>query len=540
MASSDLDADLADALSAAKRDKGNLYGVVMAARAFRDAAHVDRAVEIVQRHVPAAECDERTALAATRLLRDSGSHHAALPYFERLLAQRPSGADFRLQYAQSLLAAREFRTALDQLEIFVAMSPDTALGWRNHAGALEALGEFRRALRSSTRAVELDGATPEYHLHRAGLLNHLGRTADALAEVAEAERLEGQSARVFWFNSIIHDSAGDLDSAIAFARRAAAADPGNLDHRQYAADLERRRQMIDHERQRFEEIQPQLATSAGPEWGTFDRSDVRPRTHGLRAGALAQGRVILALLRRDAQTRFGETRLGYLWALLEPVAHLFLMALVFSATQFGVNAPLGESILVYYFTGVLPYLLFANTIFGVQQSLNANRFLLQIPLVQHLDILLSRGLLELVTQVAVAVVILTVFNMIGLPAVPYDWVQCLIALFFIWLLALGVGMTNAVILHFVKSWELVFATAVRAMYFVSGIFINPLEMPDWVRDVLVWNPVLQGVDWVRSAFFQAWQPVWLDRGYLVAWGGALLLLAVAMERAFRKRLTVLT
>ena len=86
--------------------------------------------------------------------------------------------------------------------------------------------------------------------------------------------------------------------------------------------------------------------------------------------------ILIALLLRDAQTRFGETRLGYLWALLEPISHLALIASVFAATHIGGTAPVGSNLIVYYFTGVLPYLLFSNTVFGVQHSLIANRPLL--------------------------------------------------------------------------------------------------------------------------------------------------------------------
>ena len=39
-------------------------------------------------------------------------------------------------------------------------------------------------------------------------------------------------------------------------------------------------------------------------------------------------------------------------------------------------------------------------------------------------------------------------------------------------------------------------------------------MPDWMRDILAWNPLLHAVDWFRAGFFRHYQPHWLDRSYV--------------------------
>jgi capsular polysaccharide transport system permease protein len=59
-------------------------------------------------------------------------------------------------------------------------------------------------------------------------------------------------------------------------------------------------------------------------------------------------------------------------------------------------------------------------------------------------------------------------------------------------------------------------------------------MPDWVRRILVWNPVLQAIDWFRSACFASYQPHWLDRTYLTGTAIASLLAGFALERAMRR------
>ena len=528
-----LDEELALALAAVEADLANAYGLAVVAERLRLAGREQEAAAAVRQAATLNPGDDRVLRRAQTLLLMVGDFAAAVDQGRLLVGRDGADPEAHFQLIFGLLALREHREALDHLDIYLKRAPESALGWRNHAGALEALGEFHRALASSNRAVLLEASNPEFRLHRAGLLNHLGRTADALAEVHAAEAIEGHTARVAWFSSVIHDGAGDLDAAIDHARRAMDLAPDNLDFARYVADLEKRRAARQPPLLPSGADEPAEPVAARPGWQA--RTPVPP---GWRAAASSQGRILIALLLRDAQTRFGETRLGYLWALLEPISHLALIASVFAATHIGGTAPVGSNLIVYYFTGVLPYLLFSNTVFGVQHSLIANRPLLQIPLVHNVDVLLARGLLELLTQVCVAVIVLTAFVALGLPAIPNDLFDATSGLLAIWVVGFGIGVINATIIHFVKSWDHVFANVVRALYFTSGIFLNPAEMPEWVRNILVWNPVLQAIDWIRSGFFDSWHPVWLDRGYVVLWGLAAVLIGFSLERACRRRLSV--
>ncbi|SKA25841.1 ABC-type polysaccharide/polyol phosphate export permease [Enhydrobacter aerosaccus] len=526
-----LEEELDLAFAAADADPANAVGLVVVAERLRDAGENEEAANVTRRAVDRNPTDTRLLVRAAALLRAIGDHAGSSELLQSVIDLDPADLNARFQLGLCLLAIRDYRGALDQLSIYVRLAPDVALGWRNHAGALEALGEFHRALASANRGLLLEANNVEFRLHRAGLLNHLGRTTEALADIRIAETFEGTSARVAWFYSVVYENAGDLDQAIEFARASTLQAPGNPDLTRYLADLEKRKGFVR------ERIAPPIEDHSEEN----DRPERRKRPIPPPTwdnAAVSQGRVILALLLRDVKTRYGETRIGYLWALLEPISHLALIASVFSATHLGGYAPIGSNIVVYYFTGVLPYLLFSNTIFGVQQSLKASRPLLQVPLVQHVDVFLARGLLELITQFCVAVIVLVAFATLGLPSAPNNVTDAASGLFFLWLVGFGIGVTNASIMHFVKSWDHIFANVVRALYFTSGIFLNPIEMPDWVREILVWNPVLQGIDWVRSGFFETWDPIWLNRPYVVMWGIGTLMIGFGLERVCRRRLTV--
>jgi capsular polysaccharide transport system permease protein len=262
----------------------------------------------------------------------------------------------------------------------------------------------------------------------------------------------------------------------------------------------------------------------------------RPRSPPSFFEALqTQCRVIHALLIRETRTRFGDSKLGYGWALLEPILHILMLSLVFAVMMRG-RPPIGDQFFIFYYTGIIPYHLFIHTSTSMTYAITSNGSLLQLPLVGTFDVLMARGLLELLTDTLVAVILLAGFGAIGLGAVPQDLAGVSAALLVVWVLGCGFGFLNAVVNAFTKSWDKIWAQLTRLLYFCSGIFYVPGMMPDWIRDILAWNPVLHGVDWFRSSFFREYEPHWLDRSYLSAVALVALLAGPGLERALRRQL----
>jgi len=169
-------------------------------------------------------------------------------------------------------------------------------------------------------------------------------------------------------------------------------------------------------------------------------------------------------------------------------------------------------------------------------AITSNGSLLQLPLVSTFDVVMARGLLELLTDTLVAIILLAGFGAVGLGVLPHDFPGLSASVATVWLFGCGVGFINAVLNAFFKSWDKIWAQVTRILYFCSGIFYVPGMMPDWIRDILAWNPILHGVDWFRSGFFQEYEPHWLDRCYLSADAVVTLLAGFGLERGLRRRL----
>ena len=62
-------------------------------------------------------------------------------------------------------------------------------------------------------------------------------------------------------------------------------------------------------------------------------------------------------------------------------------------------------------------------------------------------------------------------------------------------------------------------------------------MPDWIRNILAWNPILHAVDWVSFELFPGIHETGHnDRSYLATVAVLTLLAGLGLERGLRRRL----
>ena len=113
--------------------------------------------------------------------------------------------------------------------------------------------------------------------------------------------------------------------------------------------------------------------------------------------SFASFRAIGALILREMATTHGRSPGGYLWAVLEPVAGIALLTLIFSLA-FRTPA-LGSNFALFYATGLVPLTFFTVITGRVGSAVNYSRPLLVYSTVTFLDAILARFLLNGLTQI---------------------------------------------------------------------------------------------------------------------------------------------
>ncbi len=136
-----------------------------------------------------------------------------------------------------------------------------------------------------------------------------------------------------------------------------------------------------------------------------------------------QIRVISALTLRETRSRYGNSKLGFFWALFEPFAHVMVFIAIFSAMRRAV--PIGDSIGLFILTGIIPWLLFSKSVNNIMSALNSNKALLGYPQVMPLDIILSRIILDAATFLIVMLLKLSTISLQGLSWLLTNWLKVL-------------------------------------------------------------------------------------------------------------------
>ncbi|UWQ93552.1 ABC transporter permease (plasmid) [Rhodobacteraceae bacterium M382] len=250
-----------------------------------------------------------------------------------------------------------------------------------------------------------------------------------------------------------------------------------------------------------------------------------PRTRRLRSV-----RTITALMLREMATSYGRSVVGYLWAIIEPVAALTLMTVVFSA--FLRNPALGSNFPLFFASGFLVFNIYVDVGNNVARAVQYSRPLLEFPAVTPLDALLARFLLNFLTHIIVIAIIL-----IGIMAIydlnqVMDYEKLTLAILLAGLFALSIGTFNCYLFVAFPSYAQIWAILNRPMFIVSGIFFLFDSIPQPFRDYLWFNPMVHIIGLTRAGIYPTYEASYVSVPYVVGLSLVLLLVGLHIMRRY--------
>lgn len=235
-------------------------------------------------------------------------------------------------------------------------------------------------------------------------------------------------------------------------------------------------------------------------------------SHGRASGALTPARVLFALIMREMATRFGGSAMGYLWALIEPVAFIALLSLAFS--ELAHRPPVGHSFPLFYATGFIAFSYYNDIASLTGRSVHVNQPLLNYPAVTPLDTVLARLILQALTGLAVAALVFAgIFAVFGDP-VRIEPVPLMAAFGLGALLGLGVGLVNTTLFALSRGWQVAYGVISRPVMFVSCVFYTFDSLPRGVQAVLWWNPLVHLVGLMRAGFYPVYRAAYVSELYV--------------------------
>ena len=245
-----------------------------------------------------------------------------------------------------------------------------------------------------------------------------------------------------------------------------------------------------------------------------------------------QRRVIGALLLREMLTRFGRHNIGFLWLFVEPMLFTLGVTALWTATKavHGSTLPIAAFAL----TGYSSVLLWRNMPSRCIGAIAPNLSLMYHRQVKVMDIYCARLLLE-GSGATISFVILSLgFISIGWIEPPEDVLKVIGG----WLMLAWFGAALAVLLGTLSEQSEI----VEKLWHPSAYLLFPLSgaaylvdaLPKAAQNIVLYLPMVHGVEYVRDGYFGSQINARYDMQYMALCCTALTILALAQLRKIGK------
>lgn len=244
----------------------------------------------------------------------------------------------------------------------------------------------------------------------------------------------------------------------------------------------------------------------------------------------------MALMLREMSTRYGRSPGGYVWTILEPVGGVALLVLIL-AIGLRIRSPsLGVNFPIFYATGVLSLLMYQRVSSAVAESIVFSRALLAYPGVTHVDTLVARFAVQLLTGLVVMYLVFGGILVLFDTRTLLDPPQILLAVAMSANLGLGIGCLNAYLFPTFPLWKSFWGILTFPLFLMSGVFYIYEDLPPVGQQILWYNPLIHITGQMRTGFYPTYSPDYISLAYVFAFGMIPMVLGLMLLRRHHKKI----
>lgn len=244
-----------------------------------------------------------------------------------------------------------------------------------------------------------------------------------------------------------------------------------------------------------------------------------------------------SLIVREVSARVVESKYGWLWLILEPLAIVLLVVLAKDAIKSIQLNTAGADNGLWIVLGFMAFFLFRDGMFRGLTAIKGNIGLLGFPVIKPVDLVISRlvadGLVRFVALLALFG-LLWFFDYQAWPAQPFEFFMAWIA---VWLLGFGAGLFFSALAGITPSVESILKILSLPLLLFSGVFFPIHYMSNQVAEVLAFNPVLQLIEQLRLGFFESyWTLSSIEWGYPLKFAFLLIVAGLVLHQTWSEKI----
>lgn len=231
--------------------------------------------------------------------------------------------------------------------------------------------------------------------------------------------------------------------------------------------------------------------------------------------------LLTQLVRRDFLVKYKRSVLGVLWTLLNPLANMVILSIVFS-TLFSLTIPHFSA---YVLSGSVLFGCFAEATQGALSSVVMKANFLRKVYVPKYIFPLSNTLTGFVTLFFSLVALLLVMLIIG---VPYrvSMLAAPVVILYMLIFCIGAGLLLATAFVFFRDTAHIYSVLITALQYLSAIFFDVSIVPVRYKTIFAVNPMYHYIRVFRMTMLEGAWPTALD--HLICGGIAVIALCAGI------------
>jgi capsular polysaccharide transport system permease protein len=212
---------------------------------------------------------------------------------------------------------------------------------------------------------------------------------------------------------------------------------------------------------------------------------------------------------------------------MEPLALMAVLSALWYFMNRRQTAPFGNSILLFYSTGIFPYYFFVYVSRRMRLQPPNRRF----PIERRLDHIFVHLVLRVFDYVVLGLVLFGgLYLFVTYEAFPDSFFPIVEAFLALLMIGFGWGLFLIALSKSFALWRYIHPSISRSLVLFTGVFHIPDLMPPQVREIMSFNPLVHAVTMFRSAFYPNYPTLLLDKTYLFGCSIFFLLMGLVLER----------
>ena len=212
------------------------------------------------------------------------------------------------------------------------------------------------------------------------------------------------------------------------------------------------------------------------------------------------------------------------------------MVMTFAFSLLLRSPPLGNSFILFYATGFVPFGLYQTLSNVIGRALRFSGKLLSYPVVTWVDAIAARFLLNSLTQILVAYIILGVILAFQADPVALDFRPIIEAMALSMLLGLAVGTLNCALMGLIEVWDQIWSIVSRPLFLASGVIFLYEDLPEVVQNILWFNPLMHILGLIRTGFYPNYDADYVSITYVVGLSLVLLFMGVVLLGRYHRQI----